>query len=272
MPGAGFEPATMRSSAVRERIETAEIRFSDINKEDFILFWTTERKQKTERKRAEKLYRVLEKVLKGKLINEETLRQGFHETTNKKDYVNAARVLLDYLKARKLMPKNVIEDILEQPFLTPIKSKRREVEIFNKHIVAAYNWIKEKWDEDTVMLYKLLVYSGIRLGHALKMLKTFDPDKLQFKGKVARYPIKKITTEVKSGEYAFIPAKFAKSLRKLKIELDESSWENRINPRRWKPEKPEWQKSPVDANAIRHWFGDFCQLNGASESATEYFL
>ncbi|MEM2586638.1 MAG: hypothetical protein QXW66_07305, partial [Archaeoglobaceae archaeon] len=93
MPGAGFEPATMRSSAVKTEIfekepvktdikpkkaiktEISETqhkttygnpKFDDIDKEDFIRFWTSERKQKTTVKRAQKLYNVLKKVLNGK--------------------------------------------------------------------------------------------------------------------------------------------------------------------------------------------------------------
>jgi len=126
MPGAGFEPATMRSSAAKTKIESREILFDDIDKQDFILFWTTERKQKTSEKRANKLYNVLAKVLAGKPINDETLREGFHETTNMKDYVNAARVLIEYLKVRKLISRDTAQEWLELPFLTPIKSQRRQ--------------------------------------------------------------------------------------------------------------------------------------------------
>ncbi|NOY10617.1 MAG: hypothetical protein GXO67_00725, partial [Archaeoglobi archaeon] len=117
VPGAGFEPATMRSSAVgqytsyineielnnasNKHIEVANggklhqrynsynggIKFEDIDYEDFELFWTAERKMKTKKERVKRLYNVLRKVLAGKVINEESLREGFHKTTNKKDYV-----------------------------------------------------------------------------------------------------------------------------------------------------------------------------------------
>jgi len=268
----------MRSSAEREGIElakefaTREILFDEIDKEDFILFWTTERKQKTERKRAEKLYRVLEKVLKGKPINEESLRQGFHETTNKKDYVNAARVLLDYLKVRKLMPRERVIEILEQPFLTPIQSQREVVGLTDEEIKQAYEWINEKWDEDTVMLYKLLVFSGLRLEHAIKMLETFDKRRLEVKGKVARYYTGDIGTKIKISHYAFMPVKFAKSLRKLEQKLSESTWENRINPKRWKGNRPEWQESRVNAKNIREWFQNFCKRHGVDYAYREYFM
>ncbi|WP_290598163.1 hypothetical protein, partial [Archaeoglobus sp. JdFR-39] len=82
----------------KNKIAVHTIKFDEIDKTDFILYWTSERKQKTSEKRAEKLYKVLNKVLKGKEVNLESLREGFHNTTNKKDYVNAARVLLEYLK------------------------------------------------------------------------------------------------------------------------------------------------------------------------------
>jgi intergrase/recombinase len=248
------------------------IKFEDIDYEDFELFWTAERKMKTTKERVKRLYNVLRKVLAGKVINEESLREGFHKTTNKKDYVNAVRVLLEYLKVRKLMPREVVQEILEQPFLTPIKSKRRGIYLKDEEIKQAYLWLKEKWkDKDTELLFKLLVFSGIRLDHALDLLYNFDPRKLEFRGRVARYPLTDISNEIKSGEYAFMPAEFARKLKKIKKKLGYQTWENRINVKRWRGDE-KYKKSRVDANAIRKWFGNFCLSHDVSESATEYFM
>ncbi|MEM2623957.1 MAG: hypothetical protein QW556_04995, partial [Archaeoglobaceae archaeon] len=128
-------------------------KFDDIDKEDFIRFWTSERKQKTTVKRAQKLYNVLKKVLNGKEINLDSIREGFHSTTNKKDYVNAVRVLLDYLKNRKVISRQEYEDILEMDFLTSIKSKivilpqvsRTEAD---EEVAKVLSWIREKWNDE----------------------------------------------------------------------------------------------------------------------------
>lgn len=295
MPGPGFEPGTMRSSAAGWREEEAniekrsqemlensqktvkELNFDDIDKKDFILFWTTERKQKTSEKRAEKLYKVLSKVLSGKEVNLESLREGFHETTNKKDYINGARVLFEYLKVRKLMDSEKVDEILEQPFLTVIKSKKVRIPGIatpeaDMHVAEVYEWIKEKWDEETEILYKLLVYSGIRLEHAYRMLKTFNPANLEFHGNMARYSTTDIATSIKGSFYAFMPAEFARKLRKLELPLDVQSYENRINPKRWKPKKPEWQASWVNAKGLRKWFENFCKRHGVELLYRKFFM
>jgi len=277
-----FELPTSRLSAGwtegEGSIYRKAVNFDDIDKKDFINFWTNERKQKTTKDRAEKIYRVLERVLGGKEINLENLREGFYETTNKKDYINGVRVLLDYLKARRLMDKSEIDEILEQPFLGMIKSKKVRVpgissKEADKHVAEVYKWIKEKWgDEETETLYKLIVFSGLRLEHAYRLLKTFNPKNLEFKGRVARYPTEEISTEIKGSFYAFMPSAFAKKLRRLKLEHSVSTYENRINPRRWKPPKKEWQSSWVNAKNLRKWFENFCKRNGVELLYRKFFM
>ncbi|MEM2120968.1 MAG: integrase [Archaeoglobaceae archaeon] len=305
MPGAGFEPATMRSSAVKTEIfekepvktdikpkkaiktEISETqhkttygnpKFDDIDKEDFIRFWTSERKQKTTVKRAQKLYNVLKKVLNGKEINLDSIREGFHSTTNKKDYVNAVRVLLDYLKNRKVISRQEYEDILEMDFLTSIKSKivilpqvsRTEAD---EEVAKVLSWIREKWnDEFTEMFYKLIVFSGIRNEHAYKLLTTFDPNYLEIRDNVARYRTEEIGTAIKRSFYAFMPADFAKKLKRFKDVLDLPAYESRINPKMWKPKKPEWQKSWVNGHNLRKWFANFLKRHGVELIYRKFFM
>lgn len=290
-PPAGFEPATMWFEAVSSTVsseskpETKEILFDEIDLNDLILFWTKERKLTTTEKRAKKVCNVLGRVLKGKPINLESLRQGFHATTNKKDYVNGVRVLLDYLKVRKLMDKETVNDILEMPFLTPIGSEVDEApEVIkpgaDEHIAEVAEWIRKKWDEDTLMVYKLMVFSGLRLEHAVRLLESFDPEKLEFRDNMARYPTGKIGTKIKKSHYAFMPAEFAKKLRRLELKLDANSWQNRIDPKRWKITKEEREILPMDkikeswinAKKIRKWFENFCKKHEVEELYRSFFL
>ncbi|WP_290597115.1 integrase, partial [Archaeoglobus sp. JdFR-39] len=187
-------------------------------------------------------------------------------------------VLLEYLKVRKLMDKSEVEEILEQPFLTVIKSNKVRIPGIatpkaDEHVAEVYQWIKKKWkDEETEILYKLMVYSGIRLEHAYRMMKTFNPANLEFNGKVARYPTSDVSTHIKGSFYAFMPAEFAKKLRRLELPLDVQSYENRINPKRWRPPKEEWQNSWINAKNIRKWFENFCKRNGVEILYRKFFM
>jgi intergrase/recombinase len=260
-----------------------KIKFDDIDKNDFIRFWTSERKTKTTEKRAEKLYNVLKKVLAGKEISLESLREGFHKTTNKRDYVDAARVLLAYLKNRKLMTKEEVDEILEMDFLTSVKSKIKEVPEAGQsqadiEVAKVLEWIKEKWnnDEFTVTFYKLIVFSGIREDDAYKLLTTFNPAYLEFKDNMARYKTSHLATDIKKSFYAFMPAEFARKLKKFDNVKDLSAYQNRINPKRWKTKnlelKTEWGKTWINGQNLRKWFANFLKRHGVDLIYIKYFM
>ncbi len=118
-----------------------KLRFSDIDKKDFWNYLTQERKVKD--KWARSIMSVLERFVD--TIDLESLRQSFHNCTNKKDFVLAVRDLIHYLVDRKIMDKFIAMDILEAQFLKPIKSKRREIYLKDSEIVEGLRLIREKW-------------------------------------------------------------------------------------------------------------------------------
>ncbi len=108
------------------------------------------------------------------------------------------------------------------------------------------------------MLYKFLVYTELRLEHAVRALETFDVKNLEIIDNVAVYPMSHVIVgEEKRAFVALMPAKFAKKLRPFKQKLATSTWSDRINPRRWKPPVD----SRIDANAIRKWYMNFLVRN-----------
>ncbi len=202
---------------------------------------------------ANRLYRILERDFNA-TITEESIREAYYKTTNKQDFVKAVRVLIHYLKERKLIPRYLAVELLEMRILKPIKSKVREVYLTDDEIVEGLKLIKNKWDEDTVMLYKFLVYTGLRLSHAVRALESFDRKELEFRGNVAILPmVKYVVGEEKKAYVALMPAHFGEELRPFKVKLKEMSWGSRLNPRKWKPKI----NSRIDANAIRKWHMNF---------------
>ncbi len=201
---------------------------------------------------AKTVVRVLEKYVDK--IDLENLRKAFYDCTNKKDFVLAVRDLIHYLVDRRKMDRPTALDILGARFLKPIKSKRREIYFKDSEIVEGLKLIRNKWDDDTVMLYKFLCYTGLRLTHAVRTLETFDKHNLELYSKVAVYPMSHVVIrEEKKAFVSLMPAKFAKKLRPLKYKLRISPWSDRINPRRWKLPVD----SRIDANTIRKWHMNF---------------
>ncbi len=96
----------------------------------------------------------------------------------------------------------------------PIRSmSKRGEKIFvtDKDIKEALSLIKEKWnDHATITLFKLLVFSGIRLEHGWRLLKSFDKRKLLVEDRIAMYPIEGIAKGKKKGYFAIAIAESLK--------------------------------------------------------------
>jgi len=181
---------------------------------------------------------------------------------NWNDFAKASRNYIHYLVSRDKLDEDKADKILK---LFQIKeTKAREVYPEDEDIVKAYELIKQKWDEDTIMLFKFLVFTGVRLKQALEALRNFDKSKLKFEGKVAYYPMASTAKGKKRAFIAVMPAEFAKKLKP--INLSYSSAQDRLNPRRWKPPV----ELNIDANAIRKWFDNFVVLQGVPESISDF--
>jgi len=147
-------------------------------------------------------------------------------------------------------------------------SRGGKVFITDEHIREALKLIEEKWnDEATTTLYKLLVYSGIRLEHAWRLLTTFDQRLLIIEDDVAMYPIDDLTRGNKRGYFAFMPSDFAETLRKYDI-LKLPSYKDRLAPHRWKPPID----NPVSPIRIRAWFQNFAIEHGVRVEALRFIV
>jgi len=139
----------------------------------------------------------------------------------------------------------------------------------NEQVAEAYELIKEKWkDEATEILFKLVVFSGIRFEHAHRLINTFDKRKLIIEDNIAYYPIQDLTKGKKQGYFAFMPVEFAKKLRKFDKLLKSNSYENRLQPTRWKPPRD----NPTCVVRLRSWFQNFAIDNGLRTEAVRFIV
>ncbi|ADC66173.1 SSV1 integrase, C-fragment [Ferroglobus placidus DSM 10642] len=146
--------------------------------------------------------------------------------------------------------------------------KGEKIFLTDKDVVKCFKLIKEKWnDEVTINLYKLLVFSGIRLEHAYRLLESFDKRKLIIEGKVAMYPIEEITKGHKKGYFAFLPAEFARKLEKYDM-MKLAAYKSRLTPKQWKPPVD----SPVSPIRIRAWFQNFAIEHGVKTEALRFIV
>ena len=125
------------------------------------------------------------------------------------------------------------------------RSKPREIYITNKEIRDAYNSIE---DNQTRVVFKLIVYSGIRLTHAVEMMRNFNPENVVVKGNIAYYPISEIVKGTKRGYIALFPSRFVDELKSVHVTFNYYTLQKRMKVGR------------VSANTLRK-----CHLNLMAE-------
>lgn len=105
-------------------------------------------------------------------------------------------------------------------------------------------------------MFKLLVYSGIRLDHAVDMFANFDSSNLVVKDNIARYPIAVFSKGHKIAFWAYIPAQFAEELER--VEFNYNAAKTGIIVGR------------VSSLSIRKWHLNFMIENGVPESVADF--
>jgi intergrase/recombinase len=174
------------------------------------------------------------------------LLNQIEKTGAKKWFSIAFRNLLTYLEEVHDIDADVLDKFRKQAKIA--RTGVREIYISNLELQRAYENIYYRGSK-AELLFKLLVYSGIRLKHAVELIRNFKKENLiliEDKG-IARYPIMQFSKGQKRGFFAYMPIHFAKHLKKLRIGY--STAKNLITHER------------VFANTIRKWHYNFLIQN-----------
>jgi len=146
-----------------------------------------------------------------------------------------------------LVEEEVIDEGVSTLLKRPLKLKRstpRQVFITTEELREAYRELTTHYGKDSEVLLKLLVYTGLRLKHIVKMLNTYDPQKLVIVNeKVARYPMMEHGKGTKKAFWAYMPLDFAKELKKSSLTYHQA--------------RPRTKYGRVSSATIRKWFSNF---------------
>ncbi|MFA4641433.1 integrase [Pyrococcus kukulkanii] len=148
------------------------------------------------------------------------------------------------------------EEIIDEGIATllkkPLKIKRsvpRQVFITTEELRVAFVGLTTYYGEESEVLLKLLIFTGLRLKHIVEMLNTYDPQKLVLVNeKVARYPMMEHSKGTKKAFWAYMPLDFALALKKMKITYFQA--------------QPRTTYGRVSASTIRKWFSNFLAQKG----------
>ncbi|NJE84359.1 integrase [Thermococcus sp. CX2] len=201
-------------------------------------------------------YNALETMFKKYNVSfdKKSIKKTIDALENKKRYVYGLKNFLKFLAEREIINEDFSKMLQEAA-----KAKRSGV----REEYLADNEIREAWKhvqqrrEEAQLLFKLMVFSGIRLAQLIRLLETFEPSKLQFPLEgIARYPLKELSRGKKKGFWAYMPAELANELKRIRTK-ETTAWK--------------WVRyGRVSASTIRKWHYTFLIRQGVPADIADF--
>ena len=201
-------------------------------------------------------YNALETMFKKYNVSfdKKSIKKAIDALGNKKRYVYGLRNFLKFLAEREIINEDFSKML--QGAAKAKQSGVREVYLRDHEISEAWQHIQNR-REEARLLFKAMVFSGVRLAQLIRLFETYDPSRLQFPLEgIARYPIKDISKGKKRGFWAYFPADFADELKRFSAK-ETTAWK--------------WVRhGRVSANSIRKWHYNFMLLKGVPADVADF--
>jgi intergrase/recombinase len=168
----------------------------------------------------------------------------------KRQFSMGIRDLLKYLEAFSLID----EDSLIR-YRKVVKIPKANTDNFvpdDEQVISALNKIEDKQYR---LVYKLLVYSGIRLREGVYLLNNYRENRIITNGVIAKYPLS-LERKTKKVYYAYMPEEFSYEVKRL--DLKEPAVRQHIARRQ------------LASKYLRKWHYNFLISNNVPESVSDY--
>ena len=120
---------------------------------------------------------------------------------------------------------------------------------------AYYSHIRKQNDEELELIFKVLVFSGLRLEHIVRALQSFDPSNVvRVNSKIIRYPVSFVSRGKKKAYWLYCPA----GIELKRITKSYYFFEENLIYKR------------VSALTIRKWHYNFLIFKGVPESVADF--
>ena len=169
--------------------------------------------------------------------------------SSKKSITIAIRTLLNYCEEMDLLDEDFIMK-LRKPLKT-IRSNPDNYIPSDKKILETYKKINPKYK----VLFKLLLFSGIRGTEAIQFFKEYDRDKVEIKGNVARYPLFSIRKNKRS-YFVYFPAKMIDEIERKEYTARGISHA--------------FIRAGLPSKYLRKWNYNFLIMNNVPESVADF--
>jgi len=205
----------------------------------------------------------LEKVFQGKDVYsiadlEELVDQAIENGELPAGWNNWAKALrnyMQYLFLQKRIDETLYYEVIDA-FAEIKPTGTRDIDLKDKEIQEAYEHLSDKYDR---ILFKLLVYSGLRLAHILEALHNWNPDNVKTYGNVAACRMEAVIEGNKKAFVMLFPTSILDEIERFPESYTYNVARHHINYKR------------VSAITIRHWHYNFMILdNGIPEGVANF--
>ncbi len=198
-------------------------------------------KQRISYETARKYLRLLENVNE---VSVKEISEIYEQIGDKNNFSKAVRNLLNFLEERSIISSQFSQEIKKA---IPIRRSKADRQIpSDQEIEEALSYFAGLREEYKLLIL-ILLFSGARLRHVLRMLKEFEPRYLTVKGEIARYEVEHLSKGAKSAFYIYMPSWLADKLRK--IDINENGVKSALNYQAKSGKK-------VSPKYIRKWFNN----------------
>ncbi len=192
----------------------------------------------------------LDKYLLGKTIYSPTdISEIRRISSSKKEITIAIRVLLNYCEEMDLLDEDFITK-LRKP-LKVVRTKSDNYVPDDKKIIEAYKKINPRYKT----IFKLFLFSGIRITEAVQFLKEYERDKVVINGNVARYPLFALRKNKRS-YFVYFPTAIIDEIKKMDVTDRAIS--------------SAFRKAKMPAKYLRKWNYNFLIMHNVPESVADF--
>ena len=185
-----------------------------------------------------------------------------YEANPTNNRAKAIRNLVNYLLEKEKIDEKVASKIKKA---IPIKKCKKDKNTpSTEDIREAFDYFKNNLGYEYYLIALVILYSGARLRHVLRMVKEWDKKYLEFKEGFARYEISHFTQRTKEGFFIYMPDWLAKALWRMN-DVTEDKLKKKIHYR---------AKSGrlISAKYLRKWFNNFLAKMRVDKDVRNFIL
>ncbi len=212
--------------------------------------------QRVSRETAKKYLRLLDGFT---VFDRDSIKRNYDQTPDKRNYAKAVRNFLNYLNEIDVLSRDEVEKLKR---LVPIPKTKPDNSVPSDQDIKEAFCYFSAMRKDLYTAARILLYSGARARHVVKMINEFDEKKLTVLDGFARYNIN-VDNNTKKAYYIYFPANLIDDIRDSNVT---------VNAVRCDLNYMTTSRRVVSAKYIRKWFNNILVRMKVDRSVRNFIL